>query len=53
MMRMHALAEYRFGAGKGVKHMLYFTVSTGIGGGVIIDGKLHRGEHAWAGEMGI
>ena len=32
--------------------MLYFTVSTGIGGGVIIDGKLHRGEHAWAGEMG-
>ncbi|MEK7588181.1 MAG: ROK family protein [Patescibacteria group bacterium] len=47
-----ALAEYRFGAGKGVKHMLYFTVSTGIGGGVIIDGKLHRGEHAWAGEMG-
>lgn len=47
-----ALAEYRFGAGKGVKHMLYFTVSTGIGGGVIIDGKLHRGERAWAGEMG-
>lgn len=47
-----ALAEYRFGAGKGVKHMLYFTISTGIGGGVIIDGKLHRGEHAWAGEMG-
>lgn len=47
-----ALAEYRFGAGRGVKHMLYFTISTGIGGGVIIDGKLHRGEHAWAGEMG-
>ncbi len=47
-----ALAEYHFGAGQGVKHMLYFTISTGIGGGVIIDGKLHRGEHAWAGEMG-
>ncbi len=47
-----ALAEFRFGAGKGVNNMLYFTVSTGIGGGVIIDGKLRRGEHAWAGEMG-
>lgn len=47
-----ALAEYYFGAGKRVKNLLYFTISTGIGGGVIIDGKLHRGEHAWAGEVG-
>ncbi len=47
-----ALAEYRFGAGQGCQHMLYLTVSTGIGGGVIINGKLHRGEHAWAGEVG-
>ncbi|MFO7170251.1 MAG: ROK family protein [Chloroflexota bacterium] len=47
-----ALAEYRFGAGRGVRHMLYLTVSTGIGGGVIIDGRLHRGERAWAGEVG-
>jgi glucokinase len=47
-----ALAEYRFGAGHGCRHMLYLTVSTGIGGGVIVDGKLHRGEHAWAGEVG-
>ena len=47
-----ALAEYRFGAGRGVRHMLYLTVSTGIGGGVIIDGHLHRGERAWAGEVG-
>jgi glucokinase len=47
-----ALAEHRFGAGRGVRHMLYFTVSTGIGGGVIVDGKLHRGERAWAGEVG-
>lgn len=46
------LAEYRFGAGQGCQHMLYLTVSTGIGGGVIINGKLHRGEHAWAGEVG-
>lgn len=46
------LAEYRFGAGQGCRHMLYLTVSTGIGGGVIINGTLHRGEHAWAGEVG-
>jgi glucokinase len=47
-----ALAEYRFGAGRGVRHMLYLTVSTGIGGGVIVEGRLHRGERAWAGEVG-
>jgi glucokinase len=47
-----ALAEHRFGAGRGVRHLLYLTVSTGIGGGVIIDGRLYRGERAWAGEVG-
>jgi glucokinase len=47
-----ALAEHRFGAGRGVRHLLYLTASTGIGGGVIIDGRLFRGEHAWAGEIG-
>jgi len=47
-----ALAEHRFGAGRGVRHMLYLTISTGIGGGVIVDGRLHRGERAWAGEVG-
>jgi glucokinase len=47
-----ALAEQRFGAGRGVRHLLYMTISTGIGGGVIVDGRLHRGEHAWAGEVG-
>ena len=47
-----ALAEHRFGAGRGVRHLLYLTVSTGIGGGLIIDGRLHRGERAWAGEIG-
>jgi len=47
-----ALAEHRFGAGRGVRHMLYLTVSTGIGGGVIVDGRLYRGERAWAGEIG-
>jgi glucokinase len=47
-----ALAEHRFGAGRGTRHMLYLTVSTGIGGGVIVDRRLHRGERAWAGEIG-
>jgi glucokinase len=47
-----ALAEQRFGAGRGVRHLLYMTISTGIGGGVIIDRRLHRGERAWAGEVG-
>lgn len=47
-----ALAEFHFGAGRGVQHLLYLTVSTGIGGGIIIGGRLHRGERAWAGEAG-
>jgi glucokinase len=47
-----ALAEYRFGAGQGVQTLLYLTVSTGIGGGLVINGALHRGERAWAGEVG-
>ncbi len=47
-----ALAEYRFGAGKGSKNMAYMTVSTGIGGGLILEGKLYRGSTGTAGEVG-
>lgn len=47
-----ALGEHRYGAGKGTRHMLYFTVSTGIGGGIIIDGRLYTGASGAAGEMG-
>jgi glucokinase len=47
-----ALAEHRLGAGRGARHLLYVTASTGVGGGVIIDGRLHRGERGWAGEIG-
>ncbi len=47
-----ALAEHRFGAGRGVRNLLYLTVSTGIGGGLVVDGRLYRGERAWAGEIG-
>ena len=47
-----ALAEHRCGAGKGTKDMLYITVSTGIGGGIIIGGKLYIGISGTAGEVG-
>src|SRR3989339_1856954 len=47
-----ALAEARFGAGIGRKHFIYITVSTGIGGGIIINGELYRGANGSAGEFG-
>ena len=47
-----AIAEYRKGAGRGLRHMMYVAVSTGIGSGIIIDGKLFRGSYGWAGENG-
>jgi glucokinase len=47
-----ALGEQRFGAGRGVSNLVYVTVSTGIGGGVIIGGNLYRGENGNAGEIG-
>ena len=47
-----ALAEYHFGAGRGTRHMVYLTISTGIGGGLILDGELYRGKHGNAGELG-
>lgn len=46
------LGEYMFGAGRGSRHMVYLTVSTGIGGGVIIDGKILEGANGTAGEIG-
>jgi glucokinase len=46
------LAEYRFGAGKGHHDVLYLTVSTGIGGGVVIADKLLQGYHGLAAELG-
>lgn len=47
-----AMGEYAFGAGKGCRNMIYMTVSTGIGGGIIIDGKLYTGAGGFAGEIG-
>lgn len=46
------LAEWLFGAGKGTQTMLYLTMSTGIGGGIIANGKLLRGKSFIAGEVG-
>jgi len=46
------LGEYRFGAGKGVDDLICFTIGTGIGGAVLIDGKLLRGPEGFAGELG-
>lgn len=47
-----ALAEHCYGAGRGVENLVYMTISTGIGGGIILDGKLRRGHHGLAGEVG-
>lgn len=47
-----ALAEYTHGAGRGCRHMVYIAAGTGIGSGIIIDGKLFRGSYGWAGECG-
>ncbi|MEG1514547.1 MAG: ROK family protein [Clostridia bacterium] len=47
-----ALAEHRYGAGRGFRHMLYCPVSTGISSALIIEGKLFRGSYGFAGESG-
>lgn len=47
-----ALGEHRFGAGKGVNNLVLMTIGTGIGGGIIIDGKLYAGASGGAGEIG-
>jgi glucokinase len=47
-----ANGEWRFGAGRGLSHLVYVTVSTGIGGGVVADGKLMRGSRGMAGHVG-
>ena len=47
-----ALGEHVYGAGRGVAHMVYFTVSTGVGGGLILDNRLYHGVGDGAGELG-
>lgn len=47
-----ALAEWEFGGAKHVDNLIYLTMSTGMGGGLIIDGKLHQGGTDTGGEVG-
>jgi len=47
-----ALGEYLFGAGRGCKDLVYLTISTGIGGGVIVNGQIMHGTSGTAGELG-
>jgi len=47
-----ALAEYRFGGGRGYSAVLYMTMSTGIGGGIVLDGQVYHGANDSAGEVG-
>jgi len=47
-----ALGEYVFGAGRGCKNMVYLTISTGIGSGIIINGQIMEGTSGTAGELG-
>lgn len=47
-----ALGEHRFGAGQGMSSLFYITVSTGVGGGWILNGKPWRGASGMAGEIG-
>ncbi len=47
-----AIGEWRFGAGKGRENLVYVTVSTGIGGGVIADGRVLRGRKGMAAHVG-
>jgi glucokinase len=47
-----ALGEHRYGAGKGFSNLLYITVSTGVGGGWILNGQPWRGWEGMAGEIG-
>jgi glucokinase len=47
-----AWAEYRFGAGRGEDQLVVVTVGTGIGGGIVLEGRLHRGRYGIGAEFG-
>lgn len=47
-----ALAEWKFGAGRGTRNMIFLTFGTGLGAGLILDGKLYSGTNDNAGEVG-
>ncbi len=47
-----ALGEWRFGAGRGAHHLACLTLGTGVGGGLVFDGRLYHGSSGTAGELG-
>ncbi len=47
-----ALAEWTWGAGRGARSLVMLALGTGVGGGIIIDGRLHRGQSGFGGELG-
>lgn len=47
------IAEHRFGRARGYKHVIFIALRAGIGGGIIIDGKLYRGVNNTGGEIGM
>ena len=47
-----ALAEWRYGAGRGTQHMAFLTFGTGLGAGLILNGRIYHGASALAGEIG-
>jgi glucokinase len=47
-----AVAEHRFGAGQGCRNMVFLTMGTGLGAGIITDGRLYHGANDFAGEIG-
>ena len=49
---LSAMAEHRYGAGRGSRHLCYVTISTGFGAGIIVDNKLYAGSIGTAGELG-
>lgn len=51
-VRSATLGEYKFGAGKGASNLICITIGTGIGSGIILDGKLIKGFTLCAGEIG-
>lgn len=51
-VNMAVLGEYWKGAGKGKENIVYITISTGIGAGIIINGKIYEGKNKFAGEIG-
>jgi glucokinase-like ROK family protein len=51
-VNLAALGEHRYGAGRGVRNLVCIAIGTGIGGGLILNGDLYRGQNGAAGEVG-